>query len=218
MSTPQSIILDQSHTPRVNPKSVTFDGVTSASPVLRFGKEVSSFSDHLSTFDETMSQLSTQTSMDNDEISSAYQPTPKTVFHPIEEEEEEFDACYDEVESEVILRNYLEGAYDDNEPDLVDYKGDNSVVEEVYQQLCNLVPNDESTEQLMTQIGGRRIPDWKSRRITWRWENEALPNALETGEVRVLGITWNMCGKKPPSDLSEFLNLRVRHHVYVVST
>jgi hypothetical protein len=53
----------------------------------------------------------------------------------------------------------------------------------------------------------------------WEWEKEeSSPDALSTGVLRVLSVTWNMNAKKPQKDITGLLRPDIKHDLITVGS
>ena len=56
------------------------------------------------------------------------------------------------------------------------------------------------------------------REPCWKWETEKAQDPLETGNLRILTVNWNLHGESAPRNLNKLFRPDIEHHMYVIAT
>mmetsp|Transcript_4928 Transcript_4928/g.9233 ORF Transcript_4928/g.9233 Transcript_4928/m.9233 type:complete len:486 (+) Transcript_4928:3106-4563(+) len=63
-----------------------------------------------------------------------------------------------------------------------------------------------------------QIPSKYMRIPLWKWKGRDLTEVVTEKRIRVLTLTWNMCGKPCPDEITNLIPQDVKHHVYAIGT
>jgi len=116
------------------------------------------------------------------------------------------DSCSSDLSNEEHF-NYKVPKKDENEMD----KSITGLKEAILQK-CEQIFVKMKTENKSNKQRIKRPP-------IWMWEDDKdNPDVLDSSQLRILSVTWNMNAKKPPKDITQLIRPDIKHDIYAIGS
>ncbi|CAG9320804.1 unnamed protein product [Blepharisma stoltei] len=79
------------------------------------------------------------------------------------------------------------------------------------------IPNSKENTRFRKKSNCNESESWVDSSECWAWKGISLPSVYNY-KLRILAVTWNMCGAGIPPDISDIINTDAMHHLYIFST